>query len=170
MKRCVILLFIFSFSFTVNAQQYRNFYEKAASSETYYNSALTSVDLMTTNNSLKLGYQGALKAISAKYTFNPVAKVNRFNNGVAELEKAISLDKNNIELIYVRYTIELNAPSMLGYNKNTALDKNRLLIYVNTKMLAEKDMDLSTRIAKYLYNFAPLTPKEKMELKSSYKL
>ncbi|MBS2096918.1 hypothetical protein [Carboxylicivirga linearis] len=59
----------------------------------------------------------------AKYVFSPYSKLKYFNKGKDMLEVFISKNPNNIDGKYVRYLVQSNAPSFLGYSSDMVSDK-----------------------------------------------
>ena len=72
-------------------------------------------------------YKGVAQMMEAKYTFGPLGKYQRFNAGKELIEYAMALDSANMEIRYLRFTIQKSIPSFLGYNSNEATDKNFLV-------------------------------------------
>jgi len=110
-------------------------------------------------DALKLAYYAAAEMTSAKYKINPASKISAFNAGKKILETAISKDANNIEIRYIRFTIQSNAPSILGYNKNTSDDKNFIL--KNLQGIKKTDIELFANISAYFLTQVKLTEQEK---------
>lgn len=82
------------------------------------------------DSTINLGYLGALQVIWAKHVFNPITKLNTFKEGKKNIELAIEKDPNNVELRFIRLSIQLNTPLFLFYNANLKedaefLQKNR---------------------------------------------
>ena len=98
------------------------------------------------NNALFEAYKGAATIIMAKHAFNPVKKLGYFNTGKKILEKAVQTDPQNIEIRFLRFTIQTNAPSFLGYNDNIRADE----IFLQKNTLLTEDMDLKRMIVEYL--------------------
>jgi hypothetical protein len=92
------------------------------------------------------GYYGAGKILMARFYFNPYTKYSSFKKGVALLEEAILADPTNVELRFLRLSIQHNAPSFLGYHKHTEQDK--LFLYSSISTL--KDEELKLIIDSYL--------------------
>ncbi len=109
---------------------------------------------------LLMGYKGANLMVMAKFGFSPREKYNHFTSGKAVLEKAIGLAPANLELTYLRYTIQVKAPSFLQYNK--ALQHDRMALLAGAKMI--KDTDLKKRIVSFLLVTGNLTSEEKNQL------
>ena len=93
-----------------------------------------------------LGYNGAAKVLMAKFSFNPVSKMNYFNKGKKILEDAISKSHNEPELRYLRLSIQENVPKMLGYSSMIAADRK----FLNEKLNDIADSQLKKTISGYL--------------------
>lgn len=76
------------------------------------------------NSNLVLAYKGVCKTMLADYAYFPTSKLSYFNDGKAEVEKAITKQPNNPELRYLRLLVQLKAPFFLGYNSNIDGDIN----------------------------------------------
>lgn len=100
------------------------------------------------NNPLLFGYKGSAIMMMAKHVFNPFSKLSYFKKGKNILESAIQADQKNVELRFLRYTIQTNIPSFLNYDNNVESDKAFL-----TKSLSKlNDMKLKKIISSYLKN------------------
>ena len=93
---------------------------------------------------VQLGYLGACRAIWASHTFNPISKLSSFNRGKKEIESAIQADPNNVELRFIRLSIQKHSPSFLGYAKNIEADtkfiqanKNSIISVQLKKMIGD---------------------------------
>lgn len=98
------------------------------------------------NNPLLFGYRGGATMIMAKYVFNPFSKLSYFKKGRDMIEKAIQKDKNNVELRFLRYTIQTNVPSFLGYNDHIKSDR----LFLSASISSIKDSSLKKIIISYL--------------------
>ena len=78
------------------------------------------------DNSVQLAYYGGFQTIWANHVFNPFEKLGTFNRGKKNIEKAVKLSPNNIEIIFIRYSIQKNCPGFLGYRSNLKEDYNFL--------------------------------------------
>jgi hypothetical protein len=121
-----------------------------------------STNSKTISEPLKLAYYAASEMASAQYKFSPIAKLNTFNSGKKKLDKAALEDPTNIEIRYIRYAIQSNAPSFLGYNKS--IKEDRELIFKNLSVLKMKDVDLFSHICAYLLTREKLSEAEKKQI------
>ncbi|OIQ21096.1 MAG: hypothetical protein BM557_04895 [Flavobacterium sp. MedPE-SWcel] len=75
----------------------------------------------------------ALRMKKAKYTWNPLKKISIFKRQKKALNKLIVKNPNNIHLRYIRLLLQEKTPKILGYNKNIADDKEKILYWVQKK-------------------------------------
>ncbi len=92
------------------------------------------------------GYKACATMIMAKHAFNPISKLNYFNKGKNLLERSIKQDQNNIELRFLRFAVQKNAPSFLGYKDDLAADKQ----FLEREVATVNDQQLKTWIFKEL--------------------
>ena len=151
---------MFSWVTSINSYtslQIRELYHKGINNEQSAKLLSDYFELNPVEIPLQIGYKGANLMVMSKYGLMPAKKYEHFTKGKALLEKAISLDPTDLELIYLRYSIQLNAPSFLKYNNNLQEDRNILLANVK----ATKDKDLYKHIVSFLLVEANLTEQEK---------
>ncbi len=72
------------------------------------------------------GYVGAVYIARSRHVAI-VDKMSTFKKGKGILEEAIQALPNNLELLFLRMTIQLNLPRFLGYKDNIAGDKKFVL-------------------------------------------
>jgi hypothetical protein len=77
-------------------------------------------------DALVLGYKGAAEAIRARDAsmFN---KLTYVQDAARTFEQAVSLDPNNPEIRFLRFSVESNLPAFLGLSKHVDEDKELLL-------------------------------------------
>lgn len=114
-------------------------------------------------NPLLMGYVGAVKMIMAKHYINPWSKLNSFNQGKELLEKALSLQPDVVELVFLRFSIQSNSPAFLQYNQHLSKDKTFLL----NNVASLKDKTLQTKIISYLRTSSLLNDSEKQQINSA---
>jgi hypothetical protein len=112
-----------------------------------------------------LGFKAISEMIQAKHAFSPISKVSHFKKGKRLLELAISKDASNPELIFFRYTTQVNVPAMLNYSANVKADRQLLVNFLKADAKAPKDADLHRRIKKYLISDKPGSAAETEMLK-----
>jgi hypothetical protein len=123
----------------VNAQQ-PEIYEVR---EIYFNmrnddcNALTlarKFDKTPPGSALLMGYHGASLAAAPVCINNPVKKLSYFKKGRQLLDEAVKKDPGNIEIRFLRFATQNNAPGFLGYNDN--LDDDKTFIIKNIRKIS----------------------------------
>jgi len=110
------------------------------------------------------GYKAMAEFVMIKYTFNPFSKLSHFNKGRKELDAALQADPGNVELVFLRFATQVNAPSFLGYNNNIASDKTILYNFAVTQNNSTDD-DLKGKVTTFLLNSKHTSAAEKRKLK-----
>ncbi|SDM57274.1 hypothetical protein SAMN05421813_1168 [Daejeonella rubra] len=98
------------------------------------------------NNPLLFGYRGGATMLMAKHAFNPFTKLSYFKKGRIMLERAIKAERNNVELRFLRYTIQTNVPGFLNYNSDKNIDR----AFLSQSVSKLKDQELQKIINAYL--------------------
>lgn len=111
-------------------------------------------------------YEAAAKALIAKHSWNPITKVSSLKEAMALLNKAVDLDKMNLEIRFLRLYIENSLPSYLGMKDNIAEDKK--LIIGNIQLLDSLGLnsDIIQYILKYMSTEVACTSDEMQVLKA----
>tara|TARA_Y100000766_G_scaffold188788_1_gene162232 strand:+ start:611 stop:1081 length:471 start_codon:yes stop_codon:yes gene_type:complete len=148
-KLIILLIFSLNFAFCSNSlKEIRDLYYKVNLEEKelkdFENYLLNNVKI--TNPELE-GYKAVLWFLKARDYYNPYKKYESFTKGKKELEFILKKYPNNIELHFLRLTIQDNLPSFLGYNNNISEDEK----FIKEKVKEIKnDPDLVQRIVEYL--------------------
>ena len=130
-----------------DVENIRMLFHKAQSSE---KACLELIDRLEpyneSNNVLFMGYRACAVMLMAKHVFNPFGKLSYFKKGKEMLERAIKPDLDNVELRFLRYTIQTNVPFFLNYNQYKEIDR---LFLVNS-LINLHDQKLKRIITSYL--------------------
>ena len=148
--RVFLFLLTLPFFTILNLNEIRSKYEVASLSEDNLNDFLALLNKSSVSPALKTAYLGAAKAISARFYFNPVNKLSAFNEGKNKIENSVKSEPKNIEIRYIRFSIQSNVPSLLGYSLNLEEDKKLLINFILQKENETIDADLYRRIKAYL--------------------
>ena len=73
-----------------------------------------------------LAYLSGLQALWANHTINPISKLGTFRKGRMNLERAVKMAPNNLEIRFIRLSVQRNAPRFLGYYDNLKTDEEFL--------------------------------------------
>ena len=87
------------------------------------------------NTPISNAYKGAYTMMKAKYVNSPFKKYAYFNEGKALIEKAIEQAPNNVEIRYLRVTLQVNLPKFLNYYENINNDIDFVLTNLKTAQI-----------------------------------
>jgi len=132
-------------------------YEQANNNKAAAKALLGELNNVEAKSAIAKGYKGAVTMMMAKFSFNPIKKFEAFSSGKNILETAIKQSKDNMELIFIRFSVQSNTPSFLNYNDNLIKDKTFLLVNINSVA----DKDLQRRIANFLKTSPLVTSTER---------
>lgn len=124
-----LLLIIMIFEVTSFGSEYQNdldyfrmaFHEMESHEEfeAYFESEIEVEEKQSINTIM--AYKGACQSMMAKFVLSPFTKMKHFKEGTSLLEHSI-MQEHNVDNIYLRLLVQLNAPRMLSYYENIEAD------------------------------------------------
>lgn len=126
MSFLTVLLMNVSFN-NSDLNEVRSSYSKAVLDKKLCEKMIEELELSKEKSVIALAYLGAYQTIWANHVFNPLSKLATFKNGKNNIELAISKEPENVEIRYIRLSVQKNSPSFLGYNNNLKEDKDFLV-------------------------------------------
>lgn len=145
-------------AFNPDVSEVRNLYKQAVLSESAARSLFDNLTAVSKDDDKVLvSYKGALTAITAKYEKEIKRKKELFKNGVSLIEYAIEEDPDNIEIRFVRLSVQQNIPKFLKYKMNIEEDKTFILERLN----GLDNKDLKAYIQEYILYSKNFTDEEK---------
>ena len=111
-------LFIFSSFAIYSLDDVRANYSQLATDKKMCSELLAQLEKNKDQSATHLAYLGGLQTIWANHVFSPIGKLNTFKEGKKNIEQAIKKEPENVELRFVRLSVQKNAPSFLGYKSN----------------------------------------------------
>lgn len=145
----------------------RSSYKKAIDDSDIADELYESLDTVTKNSPLLLAYKGAVSAVRAKHAYSPYSKLSYVKEGYGYLNEAVTADSSNLEIRYLRYSIEFNIPSFLPYRDHLQKDKASII----TKLLSKNQslkLSIQKEIADFMIKNAELDAATKEQLKRSF--
>jgi hypothetical protein len=76
-------------------------------------------------------YYGTALALQAKHGWSPAYKYNTARTAATELNAAVGMNSNNLEIRFLRFSFEANAPSILAITLHTKSDKDYILSHLD---------------------------------------
>ena len=112
-------------------------------------------------NPVLLAYRGASSAAAAGYVSGVRKKLEFFNHGKDELEKAVGLKPLDAEIRFLRLATQLNAPGFLGYSSEIKNDKAIIIKTLQSVDANHQNAYLYHQICGFMLSNADLEPIEK---------
>lgn len=117
-------------------------------------------EINSDKNPVLMAYRGAAISTTANCKKMPSAKWNTFNEGKALIEKAVAYAPNDIEVRFLRFTIQSNIPGFLNYN-HLVEDKRFIINTIKSDPLAVKSDSFISVILTFLRDSDQLVGEDK---------
>lgn len=99
---------------------------------------------------LLIAYIGTLEALKAKHSWNPYNKLKFVALSQKTLKTAISREAENLEIRFMRFSIQHYTPSFLGYSKNLDEDRRMIVKQFRHRSFGVIDSALLHNIARFM--------------------
>ena len=116
------------------------------------------------DNPLLIGYKGLSNMMLCNHLINPVNKLSHFKEGKKLIDLAISKDSSSVVLRFFRFSCQVKAPSMLGYNSKIMADKLHLLEYLKIVQTNPEEQEIATNIKDFMLSSQYLSIAERKKL------
>ena len=104
---------------------------------------------ITSPTATEQAYQAASFALLARKTWNPLEKIGYINRYGKLIDRAIREAPNDIEIRFLRLSIDHNTPSIIGRQKNIKNDKDQILFLLRPIV----KFDLDSHFNKFILYF-----------------
>ncbi len=118
------------------------------------------LDAINKKTPLVLGYFGALQALKAKDSWNPYKKVKLLVASHKTMEQAVNASPNDMEIRFLRFSIEFYLPGFLSLSKDMVSDKNMIIQQLKQKHYGLADKDYLKNIIKFMVDSKQCTAQE----------
>lgn len=119
-------------------------------------------------SSLYYAYMGGVSAVKSKHAFWPHKKLSYLNDSMAMLRKAISIDNENLEIRFMRFSILHYVPGFLGYSSERQEDARVIFKLLVKKEFANLSSEIQKGIVEFMLNSDCLTDSENDILKKNF--
>lgn len=165
MKKIILLLVFVSLQISafcqVTIDEARKIYTESMDNKTTCEAAYAKfASVKNSGNPLLTGYKGAVSVAMSKHGKAAKEKLAYFNEGKKLIESSILEDNKNVELRFIRFTIQTNVPPALKYNKEIANDKK----YIIDNLASVKNSGVRSRIKEYMLQYKDITTEEKQKI------
>ena len=150
----ISITFIILLPFTLKADyldQVRKDYIAAIENSDKADKLCTQLEKIKNPTALEMAYLGSVQAIKAKHAWNPVNKMSYLGKGFDTINSAVAKDPNNLEVRFLRFSLQYYVPAFLGYSKNLMTDKNKIVNIIKTT--EPINLDIEKKILKDMIGF-----------------
>jgi len=131
---------------TNHLNKIRNSYLSASDSEEKIQSLLKLCDNYNYKNNIPIiiAYKTVAEMMLIRYCYNPFKKLEIFNDKSKFLDFIVKNNINNLEIRFLRYCLQKESPSFLGYNTELDLDYKFILRNIHNHPQETQDYIYST--------------------------
>lgn len=155
----MVLILIYSLSLVgINISELREKYPQASTDVALTNTLNNELsEVSIADEPTLIAYKGAVLTLMAKHTKTVKEKKTSFIEGVQFLESAIAKAPKNIEIRYLRLSVQEHAPKVVKYNNNIEEDK----LFLKEHYKIQKNTSLKAYIKSYVMDSSLFTDEEK---------
>jgi hypothetical protein len=150
-------------SATINTDDIANIKQAmmlAVESPRVTDSLYTELSKRNSSSALIIAYAGTLEALKAKHSWNPYQKLKYVARSQKTLETALKAEPNNLEIRFMRFSIQHYTPAFLGYSKEISEDRQMIIKQFSKKNFGQTDAAFRSSIAKFMIMSDRCTPEE----------
>lgn len=133
---------------------------RAVESTKVTDSIYKKLSALPNKSALVVGYIGTVEALKAKHAWNPYNKIKYVKVSLKTMQKAINMDKDNLEIRFMRFSIEHYTPGFLGLSKNLDIDRKEIFKHYQNRSFGVADEELIKGVAKFMVDSKRCTAEE----------
>ncbi|RZK21043.1 MAG: hypothetical protein EOO86_02555 [Pedobacter sp.] len=133
---------------------------KAVESSRLTDSLYKKLSKLPNKTPLITAYTGTLEALKAKHSWNPYNKIKYVKVSLKTIQRAIDSDKENMEIRFMRFSIEHYTPGFLGFSKDLDLDRKEIIKHYQNQNFGIADNILIKNVAKFMIDSKRCTTEE----------
>ena len=160
----LIMSSIFSFSSTHSIDDIRRKYQLAVYDSKVANALSDKLNKIENPDALLLAYRASTLALKAKHAWNPYNKLDYMNSFDNIINDAVRMSSDDVEIRFLRYSVQLNTPKYLGLSKNLAEDKTKIVNLFIQKKFKNKDKVMLTEIYQFMLKSNVLSDVEREKM------
>ena len=146
-------LFMFIHSQAMDKNELRLLFTKAVDDEEICIQLHDKLVKENSQNPLDKAYLATAKALMAKHHWNPIKKMDYLGEYSKMMKAASKEDINNLEIRYLRLSVEVNIPSFLNMSKNVQNDKN----FIMKELMNAHHLEISQEVIEIIVGFIATT-------------
>lgn len=147
----VLLTLIFQTGYSHDLQKIRKDYIESIKDEKSAIKLYDQLKSIKNPDPLIQAYLGSAQAVRAKHAWNPVNKLNFLKQGCNTLDLAVKRSPNQLEIRFLRFSLQHFLPPFLGYSTHLETDKDKILELIQKREVTRLQVD--KEILKNMVNF-----------------
>jgi hypothetical protein len=145
----------------IRKQYYKSVQSSAITDELY-----DALCKKTHNDPLTLAYKGAIEALKAKHAFNPYNKLKWLRKADETMKLAVSMDSDNFEIRFLRFSYQHYVTSFLGFSKEIKDDLDKMVLLIKERKTSQVDAQLLSNAIRFIIETDRCDKKQRMMLSS----
>lgn len=113
---------------------------------------------------VNIAYYGAVKRVEAKFTFNPLRKLDLLRRALHWLDIAVERDRDDLEVRFVRFATLHHLPPVLGIGKTRAKDIEDVCWLLLARDYSVVSYDVQIEMIEFMLGSRRLNKKLKADL------
>jgi len=143
-----------------NPYKIRHQLQRAVNSSRVTDSLYDRLNSINDKTPLELSYIGALEALKAKHAWNPYSKLKYLKRSEGTLAKAVTAEPHNMEIRFMRFSVEYKVPGFLGDKKHLYTDREEIITQIKQGHYTTDDKQMVITISRFLLNSKTCTAAE----------
>jgi hypothetical protein len=107
-----------------------------------------------------MAYYGSAQAIRARHANNPYNKLAYLRSGMKTLNEAVAKSPENLEIRYLRFSLQHYVPSFLGYSKHLDADRKKIIELTKQRKFGSMDKPLLVGLLQFMKETKRCSPQE----------
>ena len=137
-------------SFSTDLPQIRKEYYAAVNSEKASDKFYQRLKQLNSDKPLLKAYLGSAQAIRARHAINPYNKIKYLNEGLKTLQIAVKNDPENLEIRFLRFSLQHYVPAFLGKSKELTMDKTKIVSLFSQRKFGSLDEPMLRSIVSFM--------------------
>lgn len=161
MKQFIFVLLFLPLALIANdLPQIRKDFFAAITDEKAADKLYTELKAKNSSEPIVMAYYGSVHALRGKHAFNPYNKVAFLKGGTKTLNASVSKSPENLEIRYLRFSLEHYVPPFLGYSKHLEADRKKIIELSRQKKFGAMDKPLLRSLLVFMKESKRCSPQE----------
>lgn len=164
--RVFLMLFIMNIGITYahTIDEIRKTFQLAINNSNITEKLSSDLKKISKPDALTQAYIASLEALKAKHAWNPFTKHQYMKSFGDMMNNAVNRMPENMEIRYLRYNIQYNVPSYLGYSSNLEEDRKFIVNSFLKKNFSTTNKKLITEVYTFMVSSNSVSPEEKIKM------